>query len=76
MTALGVVTQALGRPPSATELVDLAPIAVMVQAFMATAQPGDSICFENEQWYESFLWGLAEDGGNRQSVEIRKGTME
>jgi hypothetical protein len=70
--ALDIVSKALGRPPTALEAADLAPIAVMVQAFIASAEPGDTLTFENEQWVRSLLWGLHESHGQKQQVQIEK----
>ena len=71
-TAIDVITKALGRPPTQAEMIDLAPIAVMVQAFIAAAQPGDELRFEAKSWAKSYGWGAYETTGQQQKVKVRK----
>jgi len=73
-TPLGVVTAALGRTPTPQELYNLAPIAVMVQSFCASASDNDTLQLQCEQWSDSFLFGLIDTNGQRISLTIEKGS--
>jgi hypothetical protein len=72
MAAFDVIGQMLGRPPTKAELVDLAPVAVMVQAFINGSEPGDQLTFKTETWDRSYLFGAYGTSGHKAEVKVKK----
>jgi hypothetical protein len=70
---LDVVTNMLGRAPTQQELINLAPFAVMVQAFMATSTENDRFALTCQQWRTTVLYGLVDTNGQKIEFTIQRG---
>ena len=75
-TPLDVVSKVLGRTPTPQEMIDLAPVAIMVESFCARGEDGDQLTLQVEQWNNSFLFGLYDNQGQKMELKITKGDGE